>query len=1057
VAEVNRLAVPLLAAIGEAVRRPDLHARPAFVHHVMGLACDLAQVNVCADLLGLAEEVQTHHAAARLWGKAARGDPGDLAETLRRAVREPVRGLQGALQPLGDFFGAVVAEVFPAVSLLHRLEDLQATGALDIDQEFRPPAGCHGWEFLAHAGEYERWCRWCLLLFPTQAKRDFFGDLLKLVGDSGDRLPVLHDVTLPLRESLQEALPDGPGARHDARAVLEKARLHRDAAGLAADRRATRSGLIGALRQSRAWLKTDPETLHLEFYRLVTYLALAHREVLWYFNNSRALEARAGGAPAPGARASTSGGLENDSPGSVVTLLGEASNLMVFLTEREADVADHMTQKILRRVNPILPLVNRLASLDVDPALLLLVRKTMDGCRASMGADRGAEGRRGGGNPDPEAAAAAAAAVQGLRLTSLRFITVASFGDSAHIDRFSEELRKLDGECDLGEAMNRIWRFADLVGGLADFLEDVCPLRWFYYQVPKLQVLLLGVLNGQSGHAGAMQHLACFVYIFKAFERNNSELYQDPMFARRAGELSEGLLHGVQDRIRALLRDLTAADLRALEAPLAPAKGSGQKPSGWSALKGMMRNRRVLGAFGKQVPMGEMGSTLARPGSESLPMNREQVQGLSQKLSQLCGLCRGLCDMDRIAVSRAKVFHPRGFLHRGLQDAVANCLNEAASGEKGGSGLLQRPSVLEAAAQRVLLLLAGVQEYCAVEMPVLARDAFEGTGPGGGAEQGRLREAYATFYIDCLVRDSHAAGVFYSPNFSSFMSVSPAPAPQAAFYGDATELRSLVRVFGAPAADLLRAALVTEAGACLGRLHDCLSTNALALAQLGQSVRLPSGAAGGGATAALGQLRDLKEGLEAASALGRCRHLGRLLDEAVAKVDPRSWCSEAGGGGPGQAAFGDSEGGGALVACALEAHPTASSELWGTFHLLAAGFLTVDTWAGLKYDSGSGALELDLLSVGAALRAICEALPGSSPSVVHEAALEFLAVAAAAVWQLEGGREDSKLVFLDGLAAEGFLDRGSLEAFFPVASILQAYDAISPALAAAGRSSASRN
>ena len=97
------------------------------------------------------------------------------------------------------------------------------------------------------------------------------------------------------------------------------------------------------------------------------------------------------------------------------------------------------------------------------------------------------------------------------------------------------------------------------------------------------------------------------------------------------------------------------------------------------------------------------------------------------------------------------------------------------------------------------------------------------------------------------------------------------------------------------------------------------------------------------------------------------------------------------------------------------------------------------------YDSGSGALEHDLLSVGAALRAVCEALPGSSPSVVRAAALEFLAVAAAAVWQLEGGREDAKLVFLDGLAAEGFLDRGSLEAFFPFASILQAYDAISPA------------
>ena len=129
----------------------------------------------------------------------------------------------------------------------------------------------------------------------------------------------------------------------------------------------------------------------------------------------------------------------------------------------------------------------------------------------------------------------------------------------------------------------------------------------------------------------------------------------------------------------------------------------------------------------------------------------------------------------------------------------------------------------------------------------------------------------------------------------------------------------------------------------------------------------------------------------------------------------------------------------------MAAHPSASGDLWGTFHLLAAGFLTADMWAVLKYDSGSGALELDLLSVGAALRAVCEALPGSSPSVVRAAALEFLAVAAAAVWQLEGGREDAKLVFLDGLAAEGFLDRGSLEACFPFASILQAYDAISPA------------
>ena len=622
---------------------------------------------------------------------------------------------------------------------------------------------------------------------------------------------------------------------------------------------------------------------------------------------------------------------------------------------------------------------------------------------------------------------------------------MASFEGSAHIDRICEELRRLDSGCDLGEAMNRIWRFADLVGGLADFLEDVCPLRWFYYQVPKLQVLLLGVLNGQSGHAGAMQHLACFAYVFKAFERNNSELYQDPMFARRAGELSEGLLHGVQDRVRALLRELTAADLRALETPLAPAKGSAQRSSGWNALKGMMRNRRVLGAFGKEVPMGEMGSTLARPGSESLPMNREQVQGLAQKLSQLCGLCRGLCDMDRIAVSRAKAFHPRGFLHRSLQDAVANCLNEAARGETSGSGLLQRPSVLEAAVQRLLLLLAGVQEYCAVDMPALARDALEGTGPGGGAEQGRLREAYAAFYVDSLVCDSHAAGVFFSPNFSSFMSVSPPPAPQAAFYGDATELRSLLRVFGAPAADALRAALLTETGTCLGHLHDCLAANALALAQLGQAVRTPGGAAGGGVAAALGELRDLKQGLEAASALGRCRHLGRLLDEAVASVDPRSWCSEAGGAAGGRAASGDVEGGCALVACALAAHPSASGDLWGTFHLLAAGFLTADTWAGLKYDSGSGALELDLLSVGAALRAVCEALPGSSPSVMRAAALEFLAVAATAVWQLEGGREDAKLVFLDGLAAEGFLDRGSLEACFPFASILQAYDAISPA------------
>ena len=106
--------------------------------------------------------------------------------------------------------------------------------------------------------------------------------------------------------------------------------------------------------------------------------------------------------------------------------------------------------------------------------------------------------------------------------------------------------------------------------------------------------------------------------------------------------------------------------------------------------------------------------------------------------------------------------------------------------------------------------------------------------------------------------------------------------------------------------------------------------------------------------AALGELRDLKQGLEAASALGRCRHLGRLLDEALASVDPRSWCSEAGGAAGGRAASGDVEGGCALVACALAAHPSASSDLWGTFHLLAAGFLTADTWAGLKYDSGSG-------------------------------------------------------------------------------------------------------
>ena len=1055
VAEFNRLAVPLLADVGAGVRRPLLRERPAFVHHVMGLVCDLAQVNICADLLGLVEEVQVHHAAARLWGKAAGGDgeprfsPVEFSEALGRATHEPVQGLQKALAPVGDFFGQVTAEVYPAISLLHSLQDLQATGALDIDQEFRPPAGCYGWEFLASAQEYEQWCQWCLILFPSQSKHDFFGGLLTLVGDSGERLSVLHDVVLPLRATLESAIPGGPGARHEVRAILEKARPVRDAAGLAADRRAARSALIAALRQSRAWLKTDPETLHLEFYRLVTYLALAHREVLWYFNNSSSLAARAGGVAT--ARASTSGGLENDSPGSVVTLLGEASTLMVHLTERDADVAKSMSQKILRRVNPVLPLVNRLASADVDPALLLLVRRTMDGCRASIRTEEDGEGGA-AMEEDIEAAAARAASIRGLRLTSLRFFTVVSFEESKHIEQMSEQLRKLDGDCDLAEAMNRIWKFADLVGGLAEFLEDVCPLRWMYYQVPKLQVLLLGVLDGQSGHAGAMQHLACFVYIFKAFERNNSEIYSDPNFARRAGELSEGLLSGVQDRIGALLRELAATDLRTLEGPLVPCAGSGQKSSGWNALKGMMRNRRVLGAFGKAVPMGEMGSTLVRPGAESLPAGRAQIQGLAQKLSQLCGLCRGLCDMERISVSRAKIFHPRGFLHRGLQDAVARCLNEAARGESGsrgggpdGTAVLERPSTLEAAAHRILLLLSGLQEYCQVDMPALACDSFDGVGPDGGAEQGRLREVYSAFYIDTLVKDSHEVGVFFSPNFSSFMSTSSPPSLQAAFYGDTSELRSLVRVFGASFVEQLRASLVAEAGKLLGRLHDCLGANKIALTQLGQAVRLPGGgdaAEGtGGAAAALANLVDVERGLEAVVALGRCQRLGALLDDAASTSDSRYSLSEAGLLGAAEGSLG----GEGLVACALSAHSSDSSDAWGAFHLLAAGFLTSDTWAGLKYDSGSGALELDLLSMGVALQAICSALPHSSPTVVREAVHEFLVGAAEAVWGLEGGLQDSKLILLDNLVHEGFIDRGSLEAFFPVARILLAYEAVSAA------------
>ena len=61
---------------------------------------------------------------------------------------------------------------------------------------------------------------------------------------------------------------------------------------------------------------------------------------------------------------------------------------------------------------------------------------------------------------------------------------VASYEESNHIEQVSDLLRKLDGECDLAEAMNWIRKFSDLVGGLAAFLEDVCPLWWFYYQIP---------------------------------------------------------------------------------------------------------------------------------------------------------------------------------------------------------------------------------------------------------------------------------------------------------------------------------------------------------------------------------------------------------------------------------------------------------------------------------------------------------------------------------------------------------------------------------------------
>ena len=449
--------------------------------------------------------------------------------------------------------------------------------------------------------------------------------------------------------------------------------------------------------------------------------------------------------------------------------------------------------------------------------------------------------------------------------------------------------------------------------------------------------------------------------------------------------------------------------------------------------------------------MGEMGSTLVRPGAESLPAGRGQIQGLAQKLSQLCGLCRGLCDMERITVSRAKIFHPRGFLHRGLQDAVARCLNEAARGGSGsGAGgadgaVLERPSTLEAAAHRMLLLLSGVQEYCQVDMSALARDAIDGVGPDGGAEQGRLREVYSAFYIDTLVKDSHEVGVLFSPNFSSFVSTSSPPSLQAAFYGDTSELRSLVRVFGPSFVEQLRASLVAEAGALLGRLHDCLGANTLALTQLGQAVRLPGGGGAaegaGGAAAALAKLCDVESGIEAAVALGRCQRLGALLDDAVSTSDSRSSLSEAGLLRAAEGSLGG-EGEG-LVACALSAHSSGSSDAWGAFHLLAAGFLTSDTWAGLKYDSGSGALELDLLSMGVALRAICTALPHSSPAVVREAVHEFLVGAAEAVWGLEGGLQDSKLVFLDNLVHEGFIDRGCLEAFFPVARILLAYEAVS--------------
>ena len=81
---------------------------------------------------------------------------GELAEALACVPREPVQGLQKALAALGDLFDEVVEEVFHAASLLHSLEKLQITGAVEIIQEFRPTAGCHGWKFLASAQEHEK-------------------------------------------------------------------------------------------------------------------------------------------------------------------------------------------------------------------------------------------------------------------------------------------------------------------------------------------------------------------------------------------------------------------------------------------------------------------------------------------------------------------------------------------------------------------------------------------------------------------------------------------------------------------------------------------------------------------------------------------------------------------------------------------------------------------------------------------------------------------------------------------------------------------------------------